>query len=190
MHIFAATWQTGRPKGHLGTRSCGRRLSVEQLRCPYNSRTLSKGKRQNPRYRLRQASMDGETDLSTLLADMRPQLSEIPFVFAIVASPEDIPPGTTINGTFLEDEGLTIVGPLEELAWSNLERSCACAKITLAVHSSLSAVGLTAKVTSALADHGISANVIAAFFHDHIFVAWEKRQLAMDVLTKLGRASI
>lgn len=131
--------------------------------------------------------MEGETDLSALLAGMRPRLSETAFAFAIIASPDEIPHGTTIIGTFVEDEALTIVGPSEELAWPNLERSGAWAKITLTVHSSLSAVGLTAKVASALADHGISANVIAAFFHDHIFIPWEKRHLAMAVLKKLGR---
>lgn len=134
--------------------------------------------------------MDGETDLSTLIAGMRPQLSEIAFAFATVASPDEIPHGTTITGTFVEDEGLTIVGPFEEFVWSNLERSGAWAKISLTIHSSLSAVGLTAKVAGALADHGISANVIAAFFHDHIFVPWDKRELAMDVLMKLGRTPI
>jgi len=129
-------------------------------------------------------------DLATLLAGMRPHLSQTAFAFAIVASPDEIPPGTTIIGTFVEEEGLTIVGPIEELAWGNLERSGAWAKISLTVHSSLSAVGLTAKIAGALADHGISANVVAAFFHDHIFVPWDKRHLAMDVLTRLGRTSL
>jgi hypothetical protein len=42
--------------------------------------------------------------------------------------------------------------------------------ITLQVHSSLDAVGLTAAVTTQLAQHNLSANVLAAYYHDHIFV--------------------
>jgi hypothetical protein len=38
--------------------------------------------------------------------------------------------------------------------------------ITLRVHSSLSAVGLTAEVAFALAEVNISANVIPGYFHD------------------------
>ncbi len=52
-------------------------------------------------------------------------------------------------------------------------------QITLTVHSSLDAVGLTAAVATKLASYGISANVVAAYYHDHIFVQTEKA----DVLT-------
>jgi hypothetical protein len=133
--------------------------------------------------------MSGETNLQTLLAGMRPHLSETGYAFGIVGSADEISPGTRIIGTFVEDEGLTIIGPSEDLDWANLERSGTWAKISLTAHSSLSAVGLTAKLASALADQGISANVVAAFFHDHIFVPWDKRFLAMEILTSLGRST-
>ena len=54
--------------------------------------------------------------------------------------------------------------------------------ITLTVHSSLKSVGLTAAVTSKLAEYEISANVVAAYYHDHIFVPYEKAKKAMEVL--------
>ena len=58
--------------------------------------------------------------------------------------------------------------------------------ITLNVHSSLEAVGLTAAVSGKLAETGISANVIAAYYHDHIFVPAEKADAALSALNELS----
>ena len=134
------------------------------------------------------ASMTGEANLRQLLRDLRPRLADRAFTFATVASLEAVPAGTSVVGTFEEDEGLTIIAPFEELNRSNLAHSGAWAKITLAVHSSLSAVGLTASISSALARENISANVVAGYFHDHIFVPWDKREHALRTLATLARS--
>jgi hypothetical protein len=55
-----------------------------------------------------------------------------------------------------------------------------------AVHSGLEAVGLTARISTALAAHGISANIVAAFHHDHVFVPWDRREEAMTALRELS----
>ena len=52
--------------------------------------------------------------------------------------------------------------------------------------SSLEAVGLTAAVAGALAAEGISANVVAAFHHDHVFVPAGRAAEAMACLARLG----
>ena len=74
-----------------------------------------------------------------------------------------------------EEEGVTAIRP--GVGW---------ARITLGIESSLSAVGLTARVSTALAERGISANIIAAFHHDHIFVPWDRRDEALAVLRRLA----
>jgi hypothetical protein len=61
--------------------------------------------------------------------------------------------------------------------------------ITLTVHSDLQAVGLTAAVATALAQSGISCNVVAAAFHDHIFVPVESAKEALSVLQQLQKSS-
>ncbi|WP_367180401.1 ACT domain-containing protein [uncultured Muriicola sp.] len=69
----------------------------------------------------------------------------------------------------------------------NLKYSFVAAWITLTVHSSLEAVGLTAAFSSALSEQGISCNVVAAFFHDHIFVDKKDAEKAMEILNKFSQ---
>lgn len=80
-----------------------------------------------------------------------------------------------------EEEGATFVvkadGANEEAGF---------ARITLQVHSALEGVGLTAAVSTALAEGGIACNVIAAFHHDHLFVPWGRREDAMIILDSLS----
>jgi hypothetical protein len=75
-----------------------------------------------------------------------------------------------------EDEGLTSIEADPEGQW---------ARISLEVHSSLEAVGLTAVLASLLAGHGISANIVAARNHDHLFVPWDRREEALAALRSL-----
>jgi hypothetical protein len=90
---------------------------------------------------------------------------------------------------FREQEGVTVI--LERSVADNLQLSYnfIAAWITLTVHSSLSAVGLTAAFSGALAHEGISCNVVAAFYHDHIFVAEEDAARAMAVLQNMSDSS-
>ncbi len=58
--------------------------------------------------------------------------------------------------------------------------------ITLEIHSALEAVGLTAAVSRVLTRAGISANVVAGYTHDHVFVPLERADDAMRALTTLS----
>ncbi|KPI89742.1 acetyltransferase [Leptomonas seymouri] len=61
--------------------------------------------------------------------------------------------------------------------------------ITMRIHSSLSAVGFTAAFSRALTEAGISCNVFAGYYHDHIFVPAAAQAEAMSVLTALSKKS-
>lgn len=117
---------------------------------------------------------------------MQPELSELEYVFCTVQS--DIAGISQLQPLciFKEDEGLTLVIEKTIAEANSLEFSTTFNKITLKVHSSLEAVGLTAAVSTALTQKGISANVIAAYYHDHIFVPSEKADIAVEALLSLS----
>jgi hypothetical protein len=131
--------------------------------------------------------MSGETDLGILLRTLAPVLDEIEFGFGIVANGAALPAGFVPLGTFVEAEGMTVIAPAVALADSAIPHTQGFARISLSVHSALEAVGLTAAIASALAEAGLSANVVAGYHHDHVFVPWDRRHEAMDVLNRLAR---
>ena len=129
--------------------------------------------------------MAGETNLNELLKTMRPTLNDGDYVFCAIPAAQAIDPSQII-GSFKEKEGLTVILDKNIADNLNLDYSYIAAWITLTVHSSLEAVGLTAAFSNALAKAGISCNVVAAYYHDHIFVAKQDAEKAIEVLGQLS----
>ena len=103
--------------------------------------------------------MAGIEDLKILLSSMKPELDSREFVFC-----------TFDNPLFMRFDTVYKL-------------------ISLTVHSSLNAVGLTAAIATKLASEDISANVVAAYYHDHIFIQKEKAGLAMEAIMELQAES-
>jgi uncharacterized protein len=130
--------------------------------------------------------MNGETNLNVILKTMKPFLHEGEYVFCQV--PDNYPFDLhDIIGVFRETEGVTIILSRETADRIQLTYSYISAWITLTVHSSLESVGLTAAFSRALAEAGISCNVVAAYFHDHIFVDINDARKAMEVLKSIAK---
>ncbi len=127
--------------------------------------------------------MNAETDLATLIRDLEPRTLPGTYVFC---SLEDAGYGalshTNPVASFAESEGLTLVLTRESADQAGLAYEGTFRCISLQVHSSLEAVGLTAAVTGELAAEGISANVIAGYHHDHIFVPSHQSESALRLL--------
>jgi uncharacterized protein len=130
--------------------------------------------------------MSGEGNLQILLSTMEPVLDENPFGFVSLPSGDELLSIVVPFAVVREDEGVTIVMPLAALERHNL-KSEAWAKISLTIHSSLSAVGLTAAIATELGKENISANVVAGYYHDHFFVQWDRRFDAMDALASFKK---
>lgn len=129
-------------------------------------------------------------DLARLLAGMEPVLADEEYGFGLipgrnVSTPKDLNPTATIR----EDEGLTVIAPLAALRRHGIAHRAGFARISLHIHSDLEAVGLTAAFATALAKAGLAANVVAGYYHDHIFTDWDRRHEALACLKALASAA-
>jgi hypothetical protein len=118
-----------------------------------------------------------------MLSTLSPVMREDEFVF--VTRPEV--ERTDADALIREDEGITHLvtrSVADDLGWPY---DFVAAWITLRVHSSLAGVGLTAAVSRALADAGISCNMVAGFFHDHLLVPHDRAEDALAVLDRLSK---
>lgn len=127
----------------------------------------------------------GETDLGVLLRSMRPEVLSGEWFFATVDSASDVTAAATVR----EPEGLSVVVDRAEAERIGASTLHAYRWITLRVHSSLDAVGLTAAVSAAFTARGISCNVIAGAFHDHLLVPAARVDDAMAALAALAESA-
>ncbi len=135
--------------------------------------------------------MSASTELQALLAALRPTLMPGDFVFVTQPNAK-YGDGAELKpiAVFVESEGMTLVIP-KDLAGIAGQQKCSgdFRLITLQVHSDLHAVGLTAAISGALASRGISANMVAAYHHDHLFVPSSCADEALVALNELSLAA-
>lgn len=144
------------------------------------ARTLAPAPRHGELNSCRIAKMTGERHLGRMLAALEPRQRAGEFVF-VTGSSVDAP----IFASVFEDEGWTFVLERSDAELHGLAFDFVAAWITLTVQSALDAVGLTAAVSGALADAGISCNVLAGRFHDHLLVPYDEVDEALAVLEGL-----
>ena len=130
--------------------------------------------------------MEGEKDLQKLLKNMKPVLNPGEYVFAVVKNLDNILRTDTLF-EFKEKEAITLVLEKNKADTLKLSYQFISSWITLKIHSYLEAVGLTAAFSTALTKQKISCNVVAGFYHDHIFVDTKDAKKAIEVLTNLSK---
>ncbi|MEM9514023.1 MAG: ACT domain-containing protein [Actinomycetota bacterium] len=123
----------------------------------------------------------GETDLSAMLATLRVERRPDTYTFVAVEVPT---PGLLAAAAAMVDEGelTTLVVPVDAAVRAGLPAVVELAWLTVAVQSSLEAVGLTAAVSARLAARDIACNVLAGYHHDHLLVPVERATDAIDAL--------
>ena len=119
---------------------------------------------------------------------MEPTLDPGVYAFVSIQDPAVLHP-VDVFATVREPEGVSAVVREADAVALGLEVMFRAAWITLTVQSELHAVGLTAAFSTALGDAGISCNVVAGAWHDHIFVPVGRGEEAVAVLRRLQSAA-
>jgi uncharacterized protein len=132
--------------------------------------------------------MSGESNLGALLQNMTPILHDEEYGYGIAPMGTAIPAKLNWFALMREDAGTTVVATITELQKHQIDHTPGWARVSLEIHSSLSAVGLTAAISKALTEVNISANVVAGYYHDHFFVQWSRRMDALTALKSLTHA--
>ena len=125
-------------------------------------------------------------DLDILLSSMEPVLNAGIYVFVSVENMKIIE-NVEVFATVREPEGLSAVLREPDAIALGLPVMFRAAWITLTVQSDLQAVGLTAAFSTALGAAGISCNVVAGAWHDHIFVPANQGEQAVTLLRTLQK---
>lgn len=121
-----------------------------------------------------------------MLRSLRPELRPGVWAYATCADEAQVARSKPL-ALFREAEAITVVAREEDARAAGLEPLFRCAWIALTVHSDLEAIGMTAAVAAALAERGIACNIVAAAYHDHLFVPVERAADAMAALQALQR---
>lgn len=129
--------------------------------------------------------MTAVRDLHDLCRQMTPSIADGVFVYCTF-SDFRLPQGLDPICTFRESEGLTAIVDKSQAEAARVAYTFPCRLITLAVHSSLDAVGFLACITDRLAQAGIACNAVAAFHHDHLFVPEPRAEETLELLHGLA----
>ncbi|RYG35526.1 ACT domain-containing protein [bacterium] len=107
------------------------------------------------------------------MRDLRPSLLPDEFVFVRADAWDD-----RAVAACREEEGLTLVMPRSACP----DGAFPCRRIVLRTVTDLSETGVMAWVATRLAEAGIPCNLMAGFYHDHLFVPAHEAERAVEVL--------
>eukprot|EP01059_Diplonema_ambulator_P007518 TRINITY_DN16986_c0_g1_i1.p1 TRINITY_DN16986_c0_g1~~TRINITY_DN16986_c0_g1_i1.p1 ORF type:complete len:225 (+),score=44.58 TRINITY_DN16986_c0_g1_i1:66-740(+) len=135
------------------------------------------------------AASKGLMDLEAIIASLDPSLSSETYVYATIPRAAGFPPDLFphLESYQNEPEGHSVIIPTHSTAHlpEGTPTTFTSKRITLKVHSSLESVGLTAKISSLFAKHGVPCNIVAGYHHDHLYVPVEKAEDALALLKNM-----
>lgn len=129
--------------------------------------------------------MSGETDLAKMLRELSVVVRSDQYCLVSLPDPPDRL-RQEAAATIEEPEGTTLVLTTDVADHEGLPYDFEAAWLTLEVHSSLHAVGLTAAVAERLGRVDLPCNVLAGYFHDHLLVPATRVDEAVTVLESAG----
>ena len=129
---------------------------------------------------MKEKNIEWEKNLKILLKNMNPVLEDKEYLY-LTFSEEDFKKINIqeVKFFFREKEWITVILEKNNL-YKNNDKIWSL--ITLQVHSSLDAIWFTAAFSEILKNNNISCNVVAGYFHDHIFVDKNDWENAVRIL--------
>ncbi len=128
--------------------------------------------------------MDNGTSLRSVFQTMHVSCDNDPYGFATKEG-EVAVAIRDVAGLFHEDEGLTIIASTRYLESIGLAYTGPYARLTISFSATHNIPGFSAILVQKLAEVGIPTGVIAAYFHDHIYVPYDYRKEAIALLKNL-----
>lgn len=129
--------------------------------------------------------MSSYSDFDLALSKLHPHMFG---KYVFLSEQDGLPAGLDSFAQIKEEEGLTLVVPLEEAKAAGLaEGKKIYRRITLDCDVSLEETGLTFTVASQLASQSIPCNVLSGLHHDHLMVPAARAQEAISLLEQLSQ---
>ena len=132
--------------------------------------------------------MTGESNLESLLRNMKPVIVQGEYVFCSIQESQLENLDTPLM-VFRESEGPTVIVTKAVAERNHFPFDSIWGLVSLSIHSDLEAVGFLAAITNHLAEAGISINAVSAFYHDHLFVPYQRVDEVVSLLTALSNSS-
>ena len=129
--------------------------------------------------------MKGESNLKKLIMNMKPVAIPGEYVFCTIKENQlgDVKNPLLV---FRESEGVTAIISKAVAERNGILYDSIWGLISLTIHSDLEAIGFLSVITTHLANAGISVNVVSAYFHDHLFVPYDRVNEAVTLLSELS----
>ena len=124
-------------------------------------------------------------DLAAMLKQLSPRLDPDRYRYVQIEPSNAAQLLGAAIATFREEEGVSAIVPAAIADQADVD-GADMTRITLEVYSDLEGVGLTAAVSTALAEAGIACNMVAALNHDHAFVPAARSAEAILILQNLA----
>lgn len=129
--------------------------------------------------------MSSYSDFDLALSKLHPHMFG---KYVFLSEQDGLPAGLESFAQIKEEEGLTLVVPLEQAKAAGLaEGKKIYRRITLDCDVSLEETGLTFTVASQLASQSIPCNVLSGLHHDHLMVPAARAQEAISLLEQLSQ---
>lgn len=129
--------------------------------------------------------MSSYSDFDLALSKLHPHMCG---KYVFLAERDGLPAGLEPFAQIKEEEGLTLIVPLEQAKAAGLDTGKKIyRRITLDCDVSLEETGLTFTVASQLASQSIPCNVLSGLHHDHLMIPAARAQEAISLLQQLSQ---